>query len=76
MIIYDHRTGIGKTIDFGATYSSSLSIGVPGFLFGLFYASVNYGILPWKTLVEPSINLAKYKILLFNKFIIHSINLF
>lgn len=59
MMIYDHRTGIGNTIDFRATYSSNLTIGVPGFLAGLFHAHVRYGILPWKTLVEPSINLAK-----------------
>uniref|UniRef100_A0A2S2QRL0 Gamma-glutamyltransferase 7 n=1 Tax=Sipha flava TaxID=143950 RepID=A0A2S2QRL0_9HEMI len=59
MIIYDHRTGIGKTIDFGAAYSLNSSIGVPGFLIGLYYANMKYGILPWKTLVEPSINLAK-----------------
>lgn len=60
MLIYDHRTGIGNTIDFGATYSLNSTIGVPGFLVGLFHANVKYGILPWKTLVEPSINLAKY----------------
>lgn len=59
MLIYDHRTGIGKTIDFRATKSSNESIGVPGFLAGLFYAHLKYGILPWKTLVKPSINLAK-----------------
>lgn len=59
MVVYDHRTGIGNTIDFRATHSSHNIIGVPGFLAGLFYANVKYGILPWKTLVEPSINLAK-----------------
>jgi len=62
MVIYDHRTGIGKTIDFRVTRSLDSHIGVPGFLAGLFYAHVNFGILPWKTLVEPSINLAKYLI--------------
>ncbi|XP_022181735.1 gamma-glutamyltransferase 7-like isoform X2 [Myzus persicae] len=59
MVVYDHRTGIGNTIDFRATHSSDNIIGVPGFLAGLFYANVKYGVLPWKTLVEPSINLAK-----------------
>lgn len=59
MIIYDHRTGIGNTIDFGAIHSTNLSVGVPGFLAGLSYASLKYGNLPWKTLVEPSINLVK-----------------
>ncbi|XP_027850177.2 glutathione hydrolase 7-like isoform X1 [Aphis gossypii] len=59
MVVYDHRTGIGNTIDFRATPSSHNITGVPGFLAGLFYANVKYGILPWKTLVEPSINLAK-----------------
>ncbi|CAI6349832.1 unnamed protein product [Macrosiphum euphorbiae] len=59
MVVYDHRTGIGNTIDFRATHSSHNIIGVPGFIAGLFYANVKYGILPWKTLVEPSINLAK-----------------
>lgn len=59
MMVYDHRTGMGNVIDFSASYSSDLSIGVPGFLAGLFYAHVKYGVLPWKTLVEPSINHAK-----------------
>lgn len=59
MIIYDHRIAEGKVIDFGATLSTHLNIGVPGFLAGLFYAHEKYGILPWKKLVEPSINLAK-----------------
>jgi len=59
MVIYDHRTGVGHTIDFRSQYSSNFTIGVPGFLAGLFYTHLKYGILPWKTLVEPSINLAK-----------------
>jgi len=59
MVIYDHRIGIGHTIDFRTTYSSNFTIGVPGFLAGLFFAHVKYGILPWKTLVEPSIYMAK-----------------
>lgn len=59
MVIYDHRTGIGNTIDFRATHSTSSSIGVPGFLAGLSLASSKYGVLPWKTLVKPSINLAQ-----------------
>lgn len=48
-----------ETIDFRATHSKHVSVGVPGFLAGLFYAHVKYGVLPWKTLVEPSINVAK-----------------
>lgn len=59
MIIYDHRTGIGETIDFRVTRSSNSKIGVPGFLAGLFFAHAKFGTLPWKTLVEPSINSAK-----------------
>lgn len=59
MVIYDHRTGIGKTIDFRVVNSSNSKTGIPGFLAGLFYAHVKFGTLPWKTLVEPSINLAK-----------------
>lgn len=59
MTIYDHRTGVGNIIDFRATYSSHVSIGIPGFVAGLYYAHEKYGILPWKTLVEPSINLAR-----------------
>ncbi|KAL5239888.1 hypothetical protein ACI65C_007298 [Semiaphis heraclei] len=59
IVVYDHRTGIGNTIDFRATHSSHNTIGVPGFLAGLFHAHIKYGILPWETLVEPSINLAK-----------------
>ncbi|VVC40656.1 Gamma-glutamyltranspeptidase,Nucleophile aminohydrolases, N-terminal [Cinara cedri] len=59
MTIYDHRTGVGNIIDFRATYSSHFSIGIPGFVAGLFYSHEKYGLLPWKTLVEPSITLAK-----------------
>ncbi|XP_050421122.1 uncharacterized protein LOC126833689 isoform X2 [Adelges cooleyi] len=59
MLVYDHRSGTGNVIDFRATRSSHQLVGIPGFLAGLYYANSKYGILPWKTLVEPSIKLAK-----------------
>lgn len=59
MTIYDHRTGVGSIIDFRATHSTNFTIGIPGFVAGLFIAHEKYGILPWKTLIEPSIYLAK-----------------
>ncbi|XP_050545413.1 glutathione hydrolase 7-like isoform X2 [Daktulosphaira vitifoliae] len=59
MLIYDHRTGKGNVVDFLATQSSHPSIGIPGFLAGLYYSHSKYGKLSWKTLVQPSIELAK-----------------
>lgn len=42
-----------------AKYNGALSMGVPGELAGLHEAWLKYGRLPWKTLLEPAIKLAK-----------------
>lgn len=42
-----------------AKYDGPLSMGVPGELAGLHVAWLKYGRLPWKTLFEPAIKLAK-----------------
>lgn len=42
-----------------AKYGGALSMGVPGELAGLHEAWLKYGRLPWKTLIEPAIKLAK-----------------
>ncbi|PKI66087.1 hypothetical protein CRG98_013495 [Punica granatum] len=42
-----------------AKYFGALSMGVPGEIAGLHEAWVKYGRLPWRTLFEPSIRLAK-----------------
>ncbi|KAG8376084.1 hypothetical protein BUALT_Bualt09G0026700 [Buddleja alternifolia] len=43
----------------GAKYQGALSMGVPGEIAGLHVAWSKYGRLPWKTLFEPAIKLAK-----------------
>ncbi|KAL0308545.1 UNVERIFIED_CONTAM: Glutathione hydrolase 3 [Sesamum radiatum] len=43
----------------GAKYQGALSMGVPGELAGLHTAWLKYGRLPWRTLFEPAIKLAK-----------------
>lgn len=36
-----------------------LSVGVPGELRGLEYAHKNFGVLPWKTVVQPAASVAR-----------------
>ncbi|KAI3443689.1 hypothetical protein Pfo_000354 [Paulownia fortunei] len=43
----------------GAKYQGALSMGVPGEIAGLHVAWLKYGRLPWRTLFEPAIELAK-----------------
>jgi gamma-glutamyltranspeptidase/glutathione hydrolase len=43
----------------GANHQGALSVGVPGTVAGLYLAHQKYGKLPWKDLVQPSIDLAK-----------------
>ena len=45
--------------DLNAKYSGALSMGVPGEIAGLYKAWSKYGRLPWKTLFDPAIQLAK-----------------
>jgi gamma-glutamyltranspeptidase/glutathione hydrolase len=43
----------------GSNHQGALSVGVPGTVAGLYMAHQKYGKLPWKELVQPSIDLAK-----------------
>lgn len=45
--------------DLDAKYTGALSMGVPGEIAGLYKAWSRYGRLPWKTLFDPAIRLAK-----------------
>lgn len=45
--------------DLNAKYNGALSMGVPGELAGLHEAWLKFGRLPWKTLFQPAIKLAK-----------------
>ncbi|XP_071908839.1 glutathione hydrolase 3-like [Coffea arabica] len=45
--------------DVNAKYNGALSMGVPGELAGLHEAWLKFGRLPWKTLFQPAIKLAK-----------------
>jgi len=43
----------------GSNHQGLKSVGVPGTIAGLFMAHQKYGSLPWKELVQPSVDLAK-----------------
>ena len=43
----------------GSNRREAIAIGVPGTIAGLFMAHQKYGVLPWKTLVQPAIDLAE-----------------
>ena len=46
-------------VDRALALESYLSSGVPGTVYGLYIAHQKFGILPWKKLIEPAIQLAK-----------------
>ncbi len=48
----------GKLID-GINHHTLKAVGVPGTVAGLYMAHQKYGKLPWKKLVQPSVDLAK-----------------
>lgn len=48
----------GKLIK-GSNHKGLKSVGVPGTVAGLYLAHKKYGVLPWKELVQPSIDLAE-----------------
>ncbi|MDX2362358.1 MAG: gamma-glutamyltransferase [Crocinitomicaceae bacterium] len=48
----------------GSNHSGALSVGVPGTVAGLYMAHQKYGKLPWKDLVQPSIDLAQNGVIL------------
>jgi len=53
----------GKLI-YGSNHSGLKSVGVPGTVAGLYLAHQKYGTLPWKDLVQPSIDLANNGVVL------------
>ncbi|XP_075222619.1 glutathione hydrolase 7-like isoform X2 [Lycorma delicatula] len=60
MIIYDQRQRkLKDCIDFRVLKSLSSVVGVPGFLAGLYQAHNHHGILSWKQIIAPSINIAR-----------------
>jgi gamma-glutamyltranspeptidase/glutathione hydrolase len=48
----------------GSNHEGLKSVGVPGTVAGLYLAHQKYGVLPWKDLVQPSVNLAENGVLL------------
>lgn len=48
----------------GSNHNGLKSVGVPGTVAGLYMAHQKYGSLPWKELVQPSVNLAENGVVL------------
>ena len=48
----------------GSNHEGLKSVGVPGTVAGLYLAHQKYGALPWKDLVQPSVDLAKKGVIL------------
>jgi len=48
----------------GSNHNGLKSVGVPGTVAGLYLAHKKYGVLPWKELVQPSIDLAENGVVL------------
>lgn len=53
----------GKLVE-GSNHNGLKSVGVPGTVAGLYMAHSKYGVLPWKKLVQPAIDLAKKGVVL------------
>ena len=53
----------GKLVE-GSNHNGLKSVGVPGTVAGLYMAHSKYGLLPWKKLVQPAIDLAKKGVVL------------
>ena len=53
----------GKLIQ-GSNHRGLKSVGVPGTVAGLYLAHQKYGLLPWKELVQPAIDLAENGVIL------------
>lgn len=48
----------------GSNHQGLKSVGVPGTVAGLYLAHEKYGVLPWKDLVQPSVDLAEKGVVL------------
>lgn len=48
----------------GSNHEGLKSVGVPGTVAGLYLAHQKYGVLPWKDLVQPSVDLANKGVIL------------
>lgn len=48
----------------GSNHEGLKSVGVPGTVAGLYLAHQKYGVLPWKDLVQPSVDLAENGVIL------------
>lgn len=55
--------GNGNLIS-GSNHEGLKSVGVPGTVAGLYLAHQKYGVLPWKDLVQPSVDLANKGVIL------------
>ena len=53
----------GKLVE-GSNHNKLKSVGVPGTVAGLYLAHGKYGLLPWKKLVQPAIDLANKGVVL------------
>lgn len=53
----------GKLIK-GSNHNGLKSVGVPGTVAGLYLAHQKHGVLPWKDLVQPAVDLAKNGVIL------------
>lgn len=59
----------------GSNHNGLKSVGVPGTVAGLYMAHSKYGLLPWKKLVQPAIDLAKKGVILSYTLASHSKNI-
>lgn len=60
MLVYDQRQEqLTGCYDFRPLKGNHSSMGIPGFVAGMFHAHKKHGVLPWATLLEPAIQIAR-----------------
>lgn len=60
ILVYDQRQeDLIGCYDFRPLKGNHVSIGIPGFVAGMFHAYKKHGVLPWATLLEPAIQIAR-----------------